>query len=527
MKTNRHKQNLMRLLWSLPGVGILALVYLISQNWFTRVDLTRDHLYSLNQGTIDLLEGLEGTVHIKLYFSRHMPARFQPVADFVRTLVDEYEARGKGRVKVTSIDPGSDPVLIEEANQQGIVETRANISEKNRIEAINLWFGIAVLYDGASEVFPAVQSIENFEYDISSAIVRLRRKNKPRILLVGPTFEEGKGTVWDIGRDIKPVYAELSQHYAVNQVRLKTETALDLASADTVLAWGLPYFSEAQLYALDQYIVSGKPVLLLVSGLRVDPNILLAQALPRSRADEFYAHLGFAVNRNLVSDTRCTKIKYTNVRPPVFESYSLFPLLAHVGGGLDEKHSSTANLKALVIPWASSLKTLQTEGITARIIGSSSDQAWIQESGYIIDPKHLPGPTQFDRYPLGLALEGRFNSFFSQGPTGSTDFKQTAERANTVLVWGSEHLLTQAHQTSILEWVNHAAGFLCHRGELAGVDRRESAFAPTRELSDKEKTATQWLSVGVAPILVLLLAFMRRLLRQRRDLTPYLGQRES
>jgi len=483
-----------------------------------RADLTRDRLYSLNQGSLDVLDALTEPIRLQLYFSERLPARFGPLADLVVTLAEQYDDAGGDRVTLEIVDPDSDPEMAEEARALGIEKTIANTTTEGRIETVSIWFGIALVSENRQEVFPSVGSIANIEYDLTSAILRLSKRERPRVVLLGPTHAEAGGVSFSVDGDMKPLYRELRKLYRVSQIAVTAETAIDLADVDAVFAWGLPYFSESQLYALDQYIVSGGQLTLLVSGMRVDPHILLAQALLGSRADEFYDHLGFRATRTLVSDNNCTKIKYTNTRPPVLESYTLFPELSQRLGGLDAKHSATTYLDTLVLPWSSALEVSVREGIRAHIIGRTSEEAWIQEEDWVIDPKSVPGPSSFDRYTLGLALEGRFDSFFDAPPEGLSDpdFQREGSVPTTVLVWGSEHVLTQANQSSILQWATHSAGFMSHRNQLGDVDRRENAFSPIRETDASEKRRIRWLSVTVVPAIILALALVRAHLRKRR-----------
>jgi len=497
------------LLKRLPVLSAILVLTVISQFVHQRADLTRDRLYSLNQGSLDVLEALDEPIRMTLYFSEKMPPRFAPVADFVRTLAAQYEEHGGGMLRLEIHDPDSDPEIAEEARGRGVEKTLANITSEGRVEAVELWFGIALRKGAREEVFPSVGAITNLEYDLTSAVLRLHSDRQPRLVLLGPTLDEHGGTSFDIRNDLKPISRELEKLHEVTQIRVAPETEIDLSKADAVFAWGLPYYSEEQLRALDRYLVGGGQLMLLVSGMRIDPNILVAQPLLTSRADAFYEHLGFRVRRTLVSDTRCTKIRYTKVRPPVLESYPPFPLLTKEDGSLAPKHSATTYLDTLVLPWSSNLEILTSEGITARIIAQTSDQAWLQEENWEIDPGKVPGPTSFDRYTLGLAVSGRFRSFF--------DPEQRAEYPTTLLVWGSEHVLTQANQQSILQWAVHQAGFLSHRGQMTDIDRRENAFSPIRETDYGEKKRIRWLSVTVVPTILLLLAVVRVFWRRRHN----------
>lgn len=509
---------------SLPLLLLLAaLIYAISfipSKW----DVTADRLYSLNPQTQTILDELPGEVRIQVFMSEDLPPRFAPVAGLVRDLLAAYERDSHGKVQVDYIDPDSDAEDTKRAQQLGIERTRANVFSDNRLETVQLWFGMSLHYDAHNEVIPIIGDVGTFEYDTSAALLRLTRQQKRKLLLVGPTYAEGTGVVFDIRKDMKVLKREWDKHFDVNQIRLTPETDLDLHDADAVLIWSLATFTETQLYAVDQYLVAGGSLMLMATGMRVDPNVLLAQAVPRSRADQFYAHLGFHTGQDLIADSNCTKIKYTDSTPPVLADYPLFPSLSHATGALDAKHPVTRELQKLVIPWPSSLKALDTGIFRPEVIATTSDQSWSQTENYVIDPQTVPGPTRFSQFNLGLHLEGHMVSFFQTAPAGiSGEHQQRAQNPCTILVWGSEHLLTQTRDSSAINWAMRSVGFLTERGTLSGIDRRSGAFRPLRKLEVGEQSRIKWLSVLPIPILLLLLALVRALLRRRRNL-DYLTQ---
>lgn len=499
----------------------LALAARIQQ----RFDLTGDRIYALNQASLDLLDQLPGPVTFEAFFSRDLPPRFQPIAEYVKAQLEQYRDHSGGKLSLSFRDPDTDEEARARALELGIVETRANVYNGNDLQAQNLWFGLALGYRGQHETFPSVQSIENLEYDLSAALLRLTRTHKAKVTFVGPTFAEGEGVVFDLDLDMAPIKQALTPLFEVDQIHLDAKTALDLAQTDVLVAWSLGHFTESQLYALDQYLMQGRPALLLTAGVLVTPNVGVAQAVPHSRADDFFAHLGFTVNRDLVCDNSCTKIKYTGVYPPVFQPYPLFPSLSHAAGGLNDEHETTAALKKLILPWVSSLSLRADGPLAATVIGRSSEQSWHQTAPFAIDPANLPGPTSFERYDLGLALTGRPNSFFAQPPAGATPGTHlaAAQKPVNLLVWGSEHVLTQTRDSAVFAWITQSAAFLAQRNDLAGIDRRENAFRPIRPLTHAEQQPIRWLSVALVPGLLILLALAREFHRRRRSLTNYAG----
>ncbi len=507
------------------ATALVITVHFLSARHFARFDLTDDRLFTLNRASHELIDQLEEPLHFKMFFSEELPDRFRPVFEFIKSLVAEYEAYGGDMIRVSYTDPGARLELVDEAHKLGVFETKANVLDKDRMELAYIWFGLTLLYRDGKEVFPSVASVENFEYDVSSAIARLLRDRTPRLALVGPDYAEDGGVVFDLKRNMKPVLDELGSMCEVTHYKIEPEADLDLTNADAVIAWGLPRFSENQLYALDQFIMSGRSATLLAGGVRVDPIRLEAKPLPDSRADQFLAHFGARVNRDLIADWTNTKIKYTDVKPPTLKDYPLFPALTPKGGGLDRSFPPTAALNSLIAPWPSSLELAPPPGVAAKVIARSSNQAWRQSPPFEIDPELLPGPRSFEQYPLAATLTGRFITFFPTPPPGADPQRHLSACAaeTTLQVWTSEHYLTQAHNPPIRAWLAATAEYASLGHQLAGIDRRENAFRPVRNLTSGQKATYRWLSVIIAPALILIFAIARYGRRRYRKVGDLLG----
>ncbi|MDH3639484.1 MAG: GldG family protein, partial [Gammaproteobacteria bacterium] len=74
----------------------------------SRVDLTENQLYTLTQGTKNILAKLDEPVTLRLFLSQEQITKFPGVADYARRVVEllrEYERRAAGKLKLRIIDP--------------------------------------------------------------------------------------------------------------------------------------------------------------------------------------------------------------------------------------------------------------------------------------------------------------------------------------------------------------------------------------------------------------------------------------
>ena len=83
----------------------------------TRVDLTQSRLYTLSQGTMNLLSNLDSPIQLRFFFSKKLAADAGPITSYaqrVQELLEQYVARSRGKISLEVIDP--QPYTDEEDN---------------------------------------------------------------------------------------------------------------------------------------------------------------------------------------------------------------------------------------------------------------------------------------------------------------------------------------------------------------------------------------------------------------------------
>ncbi|TFH50700.1 MAG: hypothetical protein E4H01_01690 [Lysobacterales bacterium] len=102
--------------------ALLFAVNILSGSVFTstRVDLTENRLFTLSEGTRNILAGLSEPITIRLYLSerlaRDLPA-INSYATRIKGLLDEYERASDGMIEIHIIDP--EPFSEEEDRAVG------------------------------------------------------------------------------------------------------------------------------------------------------------------------------------------------------------------------------------------------------------------------------------------------------------------------------------------------------------------------------------------------------------------------
>ena len=109
------KKGLETYLYTTVGVvaflAILVGVNLIGSRAKVRVDLTADRAYTLNKGTLAILQKLDTPVQVRFYCTRgenRMPVFLKNYAQTVEDLLGEFRQKSNGQSEIQKLDPVPD-----------------------------------------------------------------------------------------------------------------------------------------------------------------------------------------------------------------------------------------------------------------------------------------------------------------------------------------------------------------------------------------------------------------------------------
>ena len=103
---------LKNILTSSSGIAVLFVALIafniIANKLYVRADLTEDSIYSLSEGTENIIAKLNQDVTIQFYFSRSLkdaPVMIKTYASRVEEVLREYAAISGGSIVVEAMDP--------------------------------------------------------------------------------------------------------------------------------------------------------------------------------------------------------------------------------------------------------------------------------------------------------------------------------------------------------------------------------------------------------------------------------------
>ncbi len=406
----------------------------LSENHHARWDLTEDRKYTLSPDTKRILKGIDDLITIKYFVSRDLPSGWAAIREATEDLLEEFRIAGGDHLQVVFLNPSDDSDLRTEAEQYGIPELPLQERGSEKIEALKAYIGIVVLYEDRFEAMPLVRFVSVLEYELLMRIVRLMEKNPPVV-----AFSQGGSTLppnlppelraqmearnpykdrHDVSGDYSQVYAELKKQYDVETVDLE-EPVPDYVR--TLVVGNSEKLEGAALYHLDQFIMRGGKLFLLIPGVTVDMQRM--HGIPRSdKMDDWLAHYGIRVDKNLVLDyPQCATVMTSRdmgrgFRVPVPQPFPPFPRATEET--IDQESPVTRGIRDLILPFCSSIHLDSSEGAAARILVRSSPQAWQQEKYFILNIDRPRPPPEDARQQFDLAgiVEGEFISYYAVRP---------------------------------------------------------------------------------------------------------------
>ena len=521
--------------------GILALINFLSTRRFMRADLTEDKRYTISKATKNVLGSLDDIVTITAYFST-APAEVARIRRDIKDVLDEYNAFSQ-KLQIDFVNPADfDDAQKQELRFKGIPEVQINVVKKDKAEIANVYMGISIGYSGKEETLPIVRSTGNLEYELTSTILKVTTKEAKTV-----GFLTGHGEL-DINAQEYQQFRQLLDkngqgQYNVTSVSLQDGKAVDATVTTLVVAGVKQPLTEREKYEIDQFIMRGGRAIFLVDPIQMQPGTL--QGTPLSTGlNDLLEHYGTKLGNNLLIDRRFhDSARFQQGFMTVFQPYPYFVKI--VKPNFSKEHTVTNQLEALTLPWTSSLEVIAKENITPTALAKTSEFGQTVQGYYNLRPDFPIPDAETQAFPVAVALEGKFKSFYdgkeipsvatdnttdvedSETPTpaqdaGTQTIKTESEQTQIVVV-GTAQFLTQMRQDGVNFFLN-TVDWLTLGDTLIGIRSQTITERPLqiktrdggfREVSEFEKNFIRYLcTVGVS-FLVIAFGLIRYFLKRR------------
>ncbi|OUR64822.1 gliding motility protein GldG [Methylophaga sp. 42_25_T18] len=419
---------------------VLAIILFLSFNIVTngnfkasRIDLTESQLYTLSDGSLNIIEALNAPLTLRFYYSdqvaQELPS-LKAYAQRVQELLAEYQRASNGMIKLVIINPAPFSDNEQRAKQYGLQGVPIEG------ETDSLYFGLAGsnLLDGTESIaFFQPEKEDVLEYDLTKIIYKLSNSEKKSVAVIsalaidGEEYDPLKGEVASSdGPAPWAVMAELRQMF--NVTVLPKDIRRIPSSIDVLMVVHPKDFVESTLYAIDQYVLRGGKLITYVDPYaeidipEKDPdNPMAAMVASRSsNMPELFKQWGIErVGTDVIAD-RKTAIKVdfgarTDNKPIDYVLWQAIP-----SDQLNKEQVITSQLKKVEVATAGRFKELDGATTVVTPLFSSSNEAMLVDKRVVQfrnDPlalltKYQPGTLS---YPIAVRVTGAAKSAFPNG----------------------------------------------------------------------------------------------------------------
>ncbi|MDT8438183.1 MAG: Gldg family protein [Wenzhouxiangellaceae bacterium] len=399
-------------------VALTMLSSVLLRGW--RLDLTENRLYTLSEGTVNIVRSLPEPVTLKLFFSEAASADLPQIRQYatrVWELMREMAARSDGNLRLERIDPEPFSEAEDEAARYGLEAVPRGVGGET------LYFGIVGTntIDGL-EVLPflAPNREASLEYELARMVDLLSRAERPRVgLLSGLPLSGGFNMQTGQRNPAWTIYEQWQQLFDVETVA-PSATALP-EDLDALIVVHPKELSDELLFSIDQFVLGGGRLLAFVDpwseadrGNPGDPMSRFTVERSSTLEPLFTSWgLDYDAARFVADVGRALQVTLQPGQPPVRHP-------AILGLGADEISSDdivTADLGIVNLGSAGALARAEDSSLTLEPLLTSSDYAGlldVERLRALADPVGLAVEVGRDGGPFVLAarLSGTVESAF-------------------------------------------------------------------------------------------------------------------
>jgi ABC-type uncharacterized transport system involved in gliding motility auxiliary subunit len=449
-----------------------------------RIDFSAGKAHTLSSSTKKIISKLDDIVNIRVFISSDLPLRLLPLKTDVVDLVNEYEKQGRGKIIVKNLDPKKDEKALNEAKELGIPELQFSQIEKDKYAVSATYFGMAIQYGDKKEIIPQATNLDSLEYDITSSIYKMTRKEAIKIGILGST--ESYGSQQD---DLYSAKKILQQQFELNYL-----TKID-PSIKTLLVFddNEKQYATSEAEMIENYINKGGKAIFMVDGVYVGEG-LTTQPATHNLFSVFESY-GMKLNKNLVLSSSAELANFTTGLVSFFTPY---PFWVRTSNFL-KNSAEFSNVGVLTFPWVSSVDINEKDEVETTVLVKSEKNSWEQKDNFVLMPNNIPSPAENELRQFNLIVEAEVKNGgqFVIIPSSRFVKEQFLSRG-------------QGNIGLLLNLINNYAS----EGALSGIRSRTTLISPIKEVSENTKDLIKYLNILLLPGLFALVGVVRLVKRK-------------
>ena len=452
-----------------------------------RVDLTSENLFTLSDGSRDVLGNLEDIVNLKLFVSDELPQEIQLTLRDVRDLVADLRGASGGMLLTEELNPDDDEDAANQASGLGIFPIEFNVLRDDELQVRRGYFGLAVTYADEQEIIPVVDRTDDLEFRLVSAIRNMTVQTTPRV-----AFATGFGA--RAGAQFGAFNQEIGDRYDVASVNLEPEEGPVEVSSDSIdilVVAGANGMSPDAAGAIERYLTGGGSALFLMERHEINPQAPIATPVTTG-LEGILAERGVEAGGELVYDVASSE-RISLGRQGIFNVIRAYPLWPVAFSG--SEHSTVRDLNNVTFGWAAPFTFEESESLQP--LWTTTEAGGVRNAGATIDPSMEITPTEDELGIRTLAV--------------AIDVPEGTDGGRIVAVGDVDFLedrFVQANPQNLI-FASNALDWLSQDEALIGIRSKNRTPPVLAFESDAGRNLLKWGSLLGVPLFFILMGVFR------------------
>jgi ABC-type uncharacterized transport system involved in gliding motility auxiliary subunit len=441
---------------SLVATAVIVLIAISLSNSLLsglRLDLTENKLYTLTDGSRQILESIEEPVNLYFYYSADAAKDLPFLGSYatrIEELLQEFKQNAQGNLNVMVIDP--EPFSEDEDRATGFGLQGFNLSAGSDAVFLGLAGTNAV---GDEAIIPVFDPNKEpfLEYDLAKLIYELANPDKPVVALLSTL--PVRGTFDPRTQQMQPDWVFIEQLQQLYQVRhLQPDVQSLDQDIDALVLIHPKQLSIEMQYAIDQFVLRGGRLILFADpwsdaeGGANPAQMPPGAASSAASMNRLLTSWGISIpDGEIIGDSTYA----LQVQSPSGVPVRHLALIGLRDASIDKTDIITAGLESINAGYVGHITAVENASTTLTPLLSSSNQAAILPNEMLMlaqqDPTLLQQGFQptGENYVLAARVSGPVNSAFAAAPDGvanATDHLSESTTPINIIVVADTDLLS-------------------------------------------------------------------------------------
>ena len=375
-----------------------------------------------------------------------------------------------------------------------------------------------ILYGAFDEIKNEISKNIDSMLGLKSTIGYVQGHEEANYINIPPQFGGNPNDAYD---SISEYVTEIEANYNFEPVDISLNDIPSSIDA-LVIVGSKTAFSDYELYKLDQFIMSGKPVLFMLNGAQInqdDPNAQMygPKLIPvTNRLNEILPKYGFTIAENIVFDDNAYKAQLQQGMPEQKMYY--IPMINTEN--INAKNDITKSINLMLTPISSEIiaDTNNTDIKVTPLI-YTSEKSWTETENFASSMTGMPtDSSKLSKRLIAAVFEGKMNSAFEgkeipPSTNAQNNINNDINRINSttsgkVIVVGSYEMAKNSAYKANSIFLMNLVDYMAGDSGLMSIRRKGAVFNPPYQVPESIKLFVRVINIVMLPAAIIVFGLM-------------------